>query len=561
VGTMQNLIIFTICVFCFFSACSDGENISPEQSYFKDISDEVNLHFTHEPAIDYSYYMPESFGSGGAFLDYDNDGDLDIYLLNGAVHSKNNADKGIIKNQLFRQEADGHFTNVTEISGLGDPGYGMGVAVGDIDNDGDTDVYISNDGPDVLYLNNGNGTFTDITKNAGIDNPDWGMCTTFLDYNLDNYLDIFVANYVDYDTAVVCTDRVGRRDYCGPKGFPGYADRLFKNNGDGTFTDVSVESGIASKKAAGLGVVCADFNNDHYPDIYVGNDAEQNHLWMNQKNGTFKDQAMMLGVGYNSAGMAEASMGATVGDIDSDDDLDLFMGHFGGESNTLYRNLGDIGFQDDTSPAALATPSLPYTGFGCGFFDIDHDGDLDLAVVNGRVIRGPVLTNKKPVTYWDDYAEPNLVFENDGSGVFKEISDLFSEFTKTVENSRALVFGDVDNDGDVDVLVTNEGGRARLYRNDMDKSGNWLMVRAYDPSLKRDVYGSQIRVIVNDKKILRVVNPGYSFCASNDYRAHFGLGPTSGPVKIVILWSDGDTETYDEIAVNQFITLRKGEGK
>lgn len=557
---MQYLIIFIISVFCFFSACSDGKNSSQNTSLFKDISDEVNLNFVHEPAVDSSYYMPESFASGGAFLDYDNDGDLDIYLLNGAVHSKNNADKGIIRNQLFRQETSGNFTNVTEQSGLGDPGYGMGIAVGDIDNDGDVDVYISNDGPDALYRNNGNGTFTNITQEAGIDNPDWGMCTTFLDYNLDNYLDIFVANYVNYDTSVICTDRVGRRDYCGPKGFPGYADKLFKNNGDGTFTDVSVESGIASKKAAGLGVVCADFNNDTYPDIYVGNDAEQNHLWMNQGDGTFKDQAMMLGVGYNSAGMAEASMGVTVGDFDGDDDLDIFLGHFGGESNTLYRNTGDIGFQDDTSPAALATPSLPYTGFGCGFFDYDNDGDLDLAVVNGRVIRGPVLTDHKPATYWDYYAEPNLVFENDGKGVFKNVSDLFSEFSSRVENSRALVFGDVDNDGDIDVLVSNEGGRARLYRNDRERTGNWLLVRAYDPKLNRDSYGTKIRVIVQDKKILRLVNPGYSFCASNDPRVHFGLSQNSDPVDILISWPDGDNEIFKGITVNKIVTLNKGEG-
>ena len=226
-------------------------------------------------------------------------GILDIYLLNGAVHNKRETEKIVLKNQLFRQETNGKFINVTELSGLGDPGYGMGVAVGDMDNDGDVDVYISNDGPDALYVNNGDGTFTNITKDSGIDNLDWGISATFLDYNLDNYLDIFVANYVDFDTAAFCTDRVDRRDYCGPQGFPDYSDRLFQNNGDGTFTDVSVVSKIGSKHSAGLGVVCSDFNNDHYPDIYVGNDREQNHLWMNQGDGTFEDQAIMLGVGYN----------------------------------------------------------------------------------------------------------------------------------------------------------------------------------------------------------------------------------------------------------------------
>ena len=557
----QKKILLILAVLYFCSACTDGENISEKHSFFKDVSDEVNLHFVHEPAIDNNYYMPESIGSGGAFLDYDNDGDLDIYLLNGAAHGNVKPEKDSLKNQLFQQQPNGKFRNVTEQSGLGDMGYGMGVAIGDIDNDGYVDVYISNDGPDELYLNNGDGTFTNITKDSGIDNPDWGVSATFVDYNLDNHLDIFVANYVNYDTSVVCTDRVDRRDYCGPQGFPGYMDRLFKNNGDGTFTDVSVVSGIGSKQSAGLGTVCADFNNDYYPDIYVGNDREQNHLWMNQGDGTFKDQAMILGVGYNSLGMAEASMGIALGDIDNDADLDLFIGHFSGESNTLYRNMGDIGFQDDTTPAALANPSVPYTGFGSGFFDYDNDSDLDLAVVNGRVIRGPILTNHTPVTFWDHYAEPNFIFENDGNGVFHNVSDLFSEFSTRVENSRGLVFGDVDNDGDIDILVTNEGGRARLYRNDAEKTGNWLIVRAFNPSLNRDAYGAQISIIVKDKKIFRLANPGYNFCSSNDFRVHFGLALNSDPVKIVISWPGGDTETYNGISVNQTITLRKGEGE
>ena len=542
------------------SSCVESEIAYKKSSFFTDISDEVNLHFIHDPAVDGTYYMPESIGSGGAFLDYDNDGDLDIYLLNGAARGKNEPENISLKNQLFRQEADGKFINVTEVSGLGDTGYAMGVAVGDIDNDGHLDVYISNDGPDALYRNNGDGTFTNITIISGINNPDWGISATFLDYNLDNYLDIFVANYVKYDTSAVCTDRVGRRDYCGPQGFPDYADKLFQNNGDGTFTDVSLVSGIGSKRSAGLGVISADFNGDFYPDIYVGNDREQNHLWMNQRDGTFKDQAMMLGVGYNSAGKAEASMGIAVGDIENDDDLDLFMGHFRGESNTLYRNMGEIGFQDDTTPAALASPSLAFTGFGAGFFDYDNDCDLDLAIVNGRVIRGPVLTNNKPAFYWDHYAEPNFVFENDGSGKFKNVSEQFSQFSSIVENSRSLVFGDVDNDGDIDLFVTNEGGRARLYRNDFRDKGNWLTVRAFDPTLNRDGYGAKIRVILNDKKILRLINPGYSFCSSNDPRAHFGLGLNSDPVKIVIEWPGGDTETYNGVAVNQFVTIKKGEG-
>jgi hypothetical protein len=437
----------------------------------------------------------------------------------------------------------------------------MGVAVGDIDNDGYVDVYISNDGPDILYKNNGDGTFTDITDISGIENSGWGVSVTFLDYNLDRYLDVFVTNYVKYDTAVVCVDRVGSRDYCGPQGFQGYEDKLFRNNGDCTFTDVSVISGISDRPSAGLGVISADFNDDYYPDIYVSNDRQYNHLWINQKDGTFKDQALMMGTAINGLGMAEASMGIALGDVDNDHDIDLFVTHFGGETNTFFRNSGKIGFEDETTPASLAVVSLPYTGFGTGFFDYDHDGDLDLAIVNGRVIRGPLLTKTEPATYWDHYAEPNLLFENDGSGKFQNVSSEAKEFTARVENSRGLIFGDVDNDGDLDLLVTNEGGRARLYRNDKAKKGNWIILRAFDPSMNREVYGAEISISLQKKRYLRYVNPGFSFCASNDPRVHFGLGDADRIDKITVIWPGGDKEEFKEINVNQVMTLNRGTGE
>ncbi len=547
-------------VLLFFCGCSNDTG-QKSNSFLTEITDQVNLDFVHDPAIDGKYYMPESIGSGAAFFDYDNDDDLDIYLLNGAIHEKTQTNNEPIRNRLYRQEDNGTFTDVTSISGLGDQGYGMGVAIGDIDNDGDLDVYISNDGPDALYLNNGNGTFSDITQASGIHNPDWGISVTFVDYNLDSFLDICVANYVDYDTAVVCVDRLGAPDYCGPQGFPGYADRLFKNNGDGTFKDVSVESGIAAKPSAGLGIISADFNDDFYPDIYISNDRKYNHLWINQKDGTFRDDALMQGMAINGMGMAEASMGVTLGDVDNDLDLDLFMTHFQGETNTFLRNAGDIGFQDETNPVALSAVSLPFTGFGTGFFDYDLDGDLDLAIVNGRVIRGKIYTDRDPLQYWDHYAEPNLIFNNDGNDRFTDVSDQALPFTSRVENSRALVFGDIDNDGDVDLLVSNEGGRARLYRNDHEKNGNWLIVRAIDPNLKRDMYGAKVIVHSGEKSFLRLVNPGYSFCASNDPRAHFGLGNIDSIDEVRVIWPGGDTEIFKNISPNQIITLKKGQGQ
>ncbi|MFQ5706313.1 MAG: CRTAC1 family protein [bacterium] len=505
--------------------------------------------------------MPESIGSGGAFLDYDNDGDLDIYLVNGAWHSKATIESQLLKNRLFRQEQDGTFVDVTELSGLGDTGYGMGVGVGDMDNDGDVDVYVSNYGPDVLFRNNGDGTFTDISKAAGIDNPHWGCSVVFFDYDLDGYLDLYVTNYVAYDSSVKCPDRGGRLDYCGPVGFPGVPDVLYRNHGDGTFVDVSVASGIATVSSKGLGVVSADFNGDVFPDVYVANDGEPNFFWINRRGKTFENRALVLGAAVNELGRSEAGMGIALGDIDNDKDLDLFLTHLRAESNTFYRNSGVRGFEDDTSPAGLSGPSMPYTGFGTGFFDYDHDGDLDLAVVNGRVARGTLLTQTEPAGYWDHYAEPNLLFENDGYGRFRDVSDLDSAFCWVIENSRGLAFGDVDNDGDIDLLVTNDGGNARLYRNDVPHKGHWLMIRAIDPDLRRDAIGAQITVVVGEKQLLRLIAPGYSYLCTNDPRAHFGLGAATAVDEILVQWPDGKTERFPGVAVDQIITLNKGQSK
>ena len=504
--------------------------------------------------------MPESLGSGGGFFDYDNDGDLDIYLVNGAWHGKLK-NRPALKDRLFRQEVNGSFVDVTESSGLGDTGYGMGVAIGDIENDGDLDVYVTNYGQDAMYRNNGEGTFTNITQQAGINDTAWGASAVFFDYDRDGFLDLYVSNYVSYDSAIVCTDKAGRPDYCGPKGFSGLPDILYHNDGDGTFTDVSERAGIITEMYRGLGVVSADFNKDSYPDIYVANDGEPNLLWINRGDGSFQDQAVILGAAVNATGQPEASMGVTAGDADGDQDLDLFMTHLRDEKNTFYRNHGTIRFQDESWAAGLAGISLPYTGFGTGFFDYDHDGDLDLAVVNGRVTRGPLLTSHQPHRYWDDYAEPNFLFQNDGEGHFQPASDQAGAFASTVENSRGLAFGDVDNDGDIDLLVTNEGGPARLYRNDGESKGHWLLIRALDPRLKRDAIGAEITVVYDGKRQMRLVSPGYSYLCSNDPRVHFGLGSATYVDQILVRWPDGSQEQFAALRADQIITLKKGTGK
>ncbi|MFQ5888710.1 MAG: CRTAC1 family protein, partial [Gemmatimonadota bacterium] len=536
-------------------ARSDSASPAP----FTDVTAEVGLAFVHDAGVDSSYYMPESIGSGGAFLDYDGDGDLDIYLVNGARRGVAGRSRPPLRNRLFRQEADGSFTDVTEASGLGDPGYGMGVAVGDIDNDGDPDVYVTNVGPDALYRNEGDGTFAEISRAAGIGNPAWGASAVFFDYDSDGLLDLYVTNYVAFDSTVVCTDEAGRPDYCGPAAFPGVPDVLYHNEGNGTFADVSVASGIAAGRSKGLGVVAADFDRDGRQDLYVANDGEANHLWLNEGDGTFRDEAGALGAAVNALGRPEAGMGIALGDIDEDADLDLLITHLGGETNTLYRRAGPYGYQDDTSLAGLHGPSLPYTGFGTGFVDYDQDGDLDLVVVNGRVIRGPPLTTGRPPDWWDPYAEPNQLFENDGAGRFREVSEGVPALFEAVENSRGLAFGDVDEDGDLDLLITNGGGPARLLRSDGAK-GHWLIVRAVEPALRRDAIGAEVTVVAGGRRLHRIATAGESFLSSSDPRVHFGLGDAAEVERILVRWPDGTSEAFPGVAADRAVTLRRGEG-
>ncbi len=541
---------------------TEKENIfdPPSANALTEVTQAAGIHFVHDPGVDSSYFFPECMGPGSAFFDYDNDGDQDIYFINGGNHTAKQPEHQS-RNRLFRQEADGRFTDVTEESLLGDTGYGMGVAVGDIDNDGDLDVYLTNYGPDALYLNNGNGTFTNITRPAGVDNPYWGCSVIFFDYDLDGFLDIYVTNYVDLDPSVQCTDPAGRPEYCGPETYPGMADILYHNNGNGTFTDVSLKSRIGQVKKKGLGVVATDVNDDGYPDVYVANDGEENLLWINQKDGTFRDQALLLGVAVNQLGKPEAGMGIALGDANRDERLDFFITHFDGESNTLYQNGGLMGFQDVTRESGLETfDILPYTSFGVGFADLDLDGFLDIIIGNGRVARA-----SRPVQdthdYWAPYGEPNLIFRGTGNGRFENVSTQYPSFCQLRETTRGVAFADIDNDGDMDILLNNCGGPARLYRNDLDKKGNWLMITAYDPALKRIPVGTKITVIAQNIRLLHQVNPGYSYLCSNDYRVHFGLGAVQKIDRILVEWPGNKKEVFTGVKVNQHITLRKGSGQ
>lgn len=530
--------------------------------WFTDITNDVGLDFVYQ-AGPYRLYLPEIMGSGVALMDFDNDGDLDIYLTNG-----HNGLPGIygddgVTNRYFRQEADGRFVDATAESGLGDVGYGMGVAVADIDNDGDRDVYVTNLGPDRLYRNRGDGTFEDITEEAGISVDGWSCSAAFFDYDRDGLLDLFVTQYVTPNPGTKCTDNAGRPDYCSPGSYQPIHDVLLHNEGGGRFKDVSEVAGMKSVNAgAGLGVVCEDLNDDGWIDIYVANDGDANHLWLNQRDGTFRDDAVIYGAAYNVHGNTEAGMGVVAADFDNDLDLDLFLTHLNRESNTLYRNAGSgMGFLDVTGECGLGASSMVHTGFGTAAFDGDLDGDLDLVIVNGRVASHTSIYPSEVEHPWGLYAEPNLFYLNDGTGKFTSIQESVEPLCGRVETSRGLAVGDVDMDGDLDVLVTNIQSPARLYRNDFPRKGHWLMIRAVDPALHRDAIGAKVTVFCSDRSFFRTIPSAFSYLSSSEPVAHFGLGSVEQVERIEIRWPDGLLERFGGEKTDQFVKLVRGTGQ
>lgn len=542
------------------TSATDPATVAP---WFQEIAVQRGIDFHHQTGATGDLHLPEIMGSGAALLDVDGDGDLDAYLVNGAFvfgGGPSGDSATIPRNQLFLQEADGSFRDATQSSGLGDPGYGMGVAAGDIDNDGDVDLYLTNLGSDRLYVSRGDGTFDDRTTAAGIGGEGWSTSASFLDFDRDGDLDLYVTHYVRYDPEVRCFDSAGRHEYCGPTAFGGERDVLLRNEGNGTFRDVSTSSGIASVAHAGLGVVCEDFTGDGWIDIYVANDADPNQLWVNQRDGTFRDDALIMGASINAMGAAEAGMGVVAADFDNDLDFDLFMTHLENESNTFYRNLGpDLGFDDVTATSGLATASRPFTGFGTAAFDAELDGDLDLVVANGRVLRSTLLATEVPAP-WNAYAEPNLLFLGDGKGSFESASGAGGPLTATVEITRGIALGDIDRDGDLDLLLSNTQGRARLYLNNAPRQGHWLTVEAVDPALGRPALGAQITLRTGEVFRVRSLTSGFSYLSSSEPAAHFGLGAADRVDHIDVLWPDGNRERFGATAADQRIRLEKGQG-
>jgi len=582
--------------FFFFAACKAAPppaGPAPAE-WFTEQAKAAGLDFVHANGMTGKFYYPEIMPPGVALFDYDNDGDLDVFAV-----------QSVGKSQLFRNDLpstranDGarsgqglRFADVTAASGIVTKGYAMGVATGDVNNDGCVDLYVTELGPNQLFRNNCDGTFTDVSKASHTDDAAWSVSATFFDYDRDGYVDLFVGNYVDYAVATnrECFSMSGTLDYCPPHVYRAAPSHLYHNNHDGTFTDVTAKAGMAREFGPALGAVAADFNADGWPDLYVANDGQPNQLWINQHDGTFRNTALLAGVALSPEGLAKSSMGIDAGDFDNDGDEDLFITELTSQGHDLYVNDGTGTFEDRSPRAGLRLPSLPFTGFGAGWIDIDNDGWLDLVTVNGAVTQNlEALARKESFAL----AQRKQVFRNLGnpstsSGQAVQFEDATARAGTAFglpEVSRGLAFGDIDNDGDLDMVIGNDSGPLRLYINNVGNRKHWMGLNLGGPERAalqkpdvgrafqarqalqkpdvgrafqaRQILGTRVGVTTSDGRTLwRRAHTDGSYASARDPRVLVGLGDASGPAKIKIIWPDGKIEEKSDVAIDRYTSIR-----
>jgi enediyne biosynthesis protein E4 len=537
---------------------------------FEEVAAHVGLNFHHFNFATGQKYMPEIMGAGVALFDYDNDGDLDVYLVQGTRLDQSGKllappppgwkpGNRLFKN-LLAETGELRFVDVTEKAGVGHVGYGMGVAAGDYDNDGFLDLYVTNFGRNVLYHNNGDGTFTDVTREAGVDDAHWSTSASWVDFDGDGYLDLFVCNYVDFTVAGNrgCFSPAGEPDYCTPKMYHAVPSRLFRNLRNGKFEDVSEAAGINSSYGPALGVVCADFNGDGRSDIYVANDTAANRLWLNQGNGTFRESALETGVAYSMDGRAKAGMGVTLADVENNGNQALLVSNLAREGVTVFRGDAKGEFEDASAEFGLLQPTFGYTGFGTQWFDYDNDGWLDLFIANGGVT---IVESQRSGDF--PYSQRNQLFHNEGrSRRFRETSRLAGPGFQLEEVSRAAAVGDIDNDGRLDIVVANNNGPVRLFRNRANTRNHWLIAKLESPEINRFAIGASVAVLRRHQETLRrFVRTDSSYLSSNDVRVHFGLGDNPEIEAVLVRWPDGLKERFEGIKSDRIVTLRRGSGK
>jgi enediyne biosynthesis protein E4 len=533
----------------------------PFHAHFVDIAEQAGLHapLIYGPA-DHKDYIVETVGCGCAFVDYDNDGWMDIFILSGT--RREGAPEGTT-NRLYHNNRDGTFTDLTEKAGLTRVGWASAVCVGDFNNDGFDDLFVTYWGQNVLYKNNGNGTFTDVTKEAGLlhDGTRWGSGCTFIDYDRDGHLDLYVSNYLEFDFNKVpkpgenpnCNWK-GIPVNCGPRGLPPGVNALYHNNRDGTFTDVSVKSGIAKAKGSYcMTAVAADFDNDGWPDIYIACDSTPSFLMKNNHDGTFTDVGLETGVALNEDGMEQAGMGLGIGDYNLDGNLDILKTHFADDTAVLYRNDGKGNFEDVTNSAGLGVETR-YISWGAGMVDLDNDGNPDLFWVTGSVY--PELEAKLP-NY--PFKDPRIVFRNLGDGKFEELLDQAGPGVAAQHASRGCAFGDFDNDGDVDILIMNLNEPPSLLRNDLTGNNRSIKVKLIGTKSNRSAIGTRVTAHYGGKKQAQEVLSQASFYSANDQRLHFGLGAAE-KADLDIRWTNGATERVTGVPAGHLVIIREGAG-